>query len=84
MTAAFGIATGGLIVTETSLASEPVGMGISMTEDWKTKAPIVNTCQPPWLYWDTESYAMPQTFVMVEPSPDDMVRGWPRSELYEL
>lgn len=33
---------------------------------------------------DTESYAMPQTFVMVEPSPDDMVRGWPRSELYEL
>lgn len=27
-----------------------------MIEDWKTEAPIVNTCQPFWLYWDTESY----------------------------
>lgn len=36
-TVAFGIATGGLIVLETSLASEPVGMGISMTEDWKRR-----------------------------------------------
>lgn len=57
-TVAFGIATGGLIVLETSLASEPVGMGISMTEDWKTEAPIVNTCQLPWLYWDTESESL--------------------------